>query len=293
LCADMAKSKRGARQKLRIALAQMPVRFDEPQKNVQRAEKLLERAADEGADLAALPECFVLPPLMHAETIPGPLTQSFAALARRLRLHLVLGSIGERARGRVYNTACLLDDRGRLVGRYRKRFLWWTERQGTTSGGAAPVLQTRLGRIGLALCWDLAFPEHFRDLALAGAQVIVCPAYWQAGDRFGRLTPGRLPRVKPLAGAEEFFINACVGARAAENGVAVAFINAVGRTNTGVGPDRLVGQSQVAVPFAGVIAHAGSRSALLVADVDLGLVADAERSYGLCEDARRGRGARR
>jgi predicted amidohydrolase len=285
----MASVKRCHKHNVRIALAQMPVRFEEPQKNAERAEKFLERAADEGADLAALPECFVLPPLMYAEPIPGPLTERFSALARRLRLHVVLGSIGEKARGRVYNTACLLDDRGRLVGRYRKRFLWWSERPGTAAGREAPVFRTRLGRIGLALCWDLAFPEHFRDLALAGAQVIVCPAHWQAGDRFGRLAPRRLPRVKPLEHAEEFFIDTCVGARAAENGVAVAFVNAVGRTRSRVGPDRLVGLSQVAVPFEGVIAHAGSRSALLVADVDLGLVGDAERSYGLCEDARRTR----
>ena len=272
---------------LRVGLAQMPVRWPEPEENIRRAEEYLRRAADQGVALAALPEYFALPARMGAEPVPGPLTERFAALARRLRMHVVLGSIGEKAGGRVYNTACLLDDRGRLVGSYRKRFLWWTERKGTTAGRDAPVVQTRLGKIGLALCWDLAFPEHFRDLALAGAQVVICPAYWAAGDRFGRLTPDDLPGARKFDRAEDFFVNACVGARAAENGMAVAFVNTVGRAKAAGGADRLIGLSQVAVPFAGVIARAPSRSTLLVADVDLDLVAEAERSYGLCEDARK------
>lgn len=270
-------------------MAQMPVRWDDPDANIRKAESLLRQAADEGADLAALPEYFVLPARAHSEPIPGPLTERFAELARDLRLHVVLGSIGEKAGSRIYNTACLLDDQGRLVGKYRKRFLWWSERDNTAPGRDAPVFRTRLGRIGLALCWDLAFPEHFRDLALAGAQIVVCPAYWQAGDRFGRLSAKALPQVRPLSHAEEFFINTCVGARAAENGMAMAFVNPVGRTKGSSGPDRIVGLSQVAVPFAGVVAHAGARPRLLVADVDLDLVADAERSYGLCEDASKDR----
>jgi predicted amidohydrolase len=155
------------------------------------------------------------------------------------------------------------------------------------------VFETRLGRIGLALCWDLAFPEHFRDLALSGAQIVVCPAFWQAADRYGRLTSAELPRVQPLAKAEEFFVNTCAGSRAAENGIALAFVNGVGRTQIRGQAGHLIGQSQVAVPFAGVVAHARSRPTLLMADVDLGLVADAERSYGLCEDARSIRGRRR
>jgi predicted amidohydrolase len=272
---------------LRIGLAQMPVRRSEPEECIRRAESLLEQAAEQGADLAALPEYFAGSPRVFTEPVPGPLTERFSKLARRLRLHVVLGSIGEKAGGRIYNTSCLLDDRGRLVGRYRKRFLWWTERPGTTPGHDAPVFRTRLGRIGLALCWDLGFPEHFRDLALAGAEVVVCPAHWQAGDRFGRLSPGDLPRVREFERAEDFFVNACVGARAAENGMAVAFVNSVGRSKSASGSDRVIGQSQVAVPFAGVIARAGSRSTVLMADVDLDLVADAERSYGLCEDARK------
>jgi len=241
----------------------------------------------------ALPEYFYLPASRHAEPVPGPLTQRFGNLARKLRLHVVLGSIGEKAGRRLYNTACLLDDRGQVVGTYRKRFLWWTERSHTSPGRQAPVFETRLGRIGLALCWDLAFPEHFRDLALGGAQIAVCPAFWQAIDRYGRLAAPDLPRLQPLRQAEEFFVNTCAGARAAENAMATAFINGIGRTDICGQIDRLIGQSQVVMPFLGVVAHAGKRAGLVLADIDLDLVADAERSYGLREDARRTRGIQR
>lgn len=272
---------------IRLALAQMPVRWNDPEGNLRRAEALVAQAAAAGADLVALPEDFMRPPRLHAEPIPGPLTRHLAELARRHRIHLVTGSSGEVVGRRIYNTACLIDDRGRLLGCYRKRFLWWTERAGTTPGDSAPVFRTRFGRIGLAICWDLAFPEHFRDLALAGAELAICPAYWQAGDRFGRLAPAKTPRVRTLVRAEEFFIDACVGARAAENGMAVAFVNGAGRTRAAGRPDRLVGLSQIAVPFQGIVARADGQPGLLVADVNLGLARDAERVYGLREDARR------
>ncbi|HOX08359.1 MAG TPA: carbon-nitrogen hydrolase family protein [Planctomycetota bacterium] len=271
---------------IRVALAQMPVNWKEPEANVQRAEALIAQAAGMGADLAALPECFVAPARERSEAIPGPLSRRFSALARKLRIHLVMGSIGERCGEQLFNTACLIDDRGWLIGRYRKRFLWFTERALGTAGTSAPVFRTRLGRIGLAVCWDLAFPEHFRELALAGADLTVCPAYWQAGDRFGRLSPGQARKVVLLPGAEEFFVNSCVAARAAENGMAMAFVNAVGRTRVQGRSDRLIGLSQVVVPFRGTVASAGDAPALVVADVDMGLVREAERVYALREDAR-------
>ncbi|MCX7806723.1 MAG: carbon-nitrogen hydrolase family protein, partial [Planctomycetota bacterium] len=237
--------------RVRIGLIQMTVDWSRPEGNILRAEELIGHAAKLGADIVALPECFVRPPRMYAEPVPGPLTKRFGEIARRNRVHLVMGSIGERDGRRIYNTACLLDDRGRLLGRYRKRFLWWTERLATSRGDLAPVFRTRLGPIGLALCWDLAFPEHFRELALAGARIVVCPAYWQAGDRFGRLKPGCERRIRKLARAEHFFVDACVGARAAENAMAIAFVNAAGRTRTEAGADRLIGHTQVAGPLAG------------------------------------------
>jgi predicted amidohydrolase len=274
--------------RIRIALAQMPYSQGRLEKNLATAERYLVRAARRGADLVAFPECFADFARAYAEAVPsGPVCRRFAKLAGDLGVHLVMGSIGEKCGRRVYNTACIFDDRGELVGSYRKRFLWWTERATVSPGRDAPVFDTRLGRVGLAICWDLAFPEHFRELALAGAQLIVCPAFWQAGDRFGRLGPRRGRRAARLTGAERFFIDSCVPARAAENSVVMAFVNASGRTRPDGRPDRLAGRSQVAVPLNGVVARARERPRLLLADVDLSWSRDGERIYGTREDAGR------
>ena len=75
---------------MRIALAQMPARSADPEVNMVRAEALLVQAADRGADLAALPEYFVLPADKAAEPVPGPLTERFGVLARRLHYEILL-----------------------------------------------------------------------------------------------------------------------------------------------------------------------------------------------------------
>jgi predicted amidohydrolase len=259
--------------------------------NVETAESYVVRAARRGADLVALPESFAESSRYYSEAVPsGPVCRRFSKLAAQLKIHLAMGSIGERSGKKTYNTALLFDPCGRPVGKYRKRFPWWPERPRITPGTAAPVFGTKLGRIGLAICWDLAFPEHFRQLALGGADLVVCPAYWQAGDRFGRLGRERARRAARLTRAEDFFINSCVPARAAENSLVMAFVNAAGRTCPNGRPDRLVGLSQVAVPLNGVVRRAGDRPALLIADVDLSWARLGERIYGTRGDvARRGR----
>ncbi len=282
--------KSSRRRNVKIALCQTPFKEGGRERNADIAESYVVRAAKRGADLVVLPECFIDFARLYAEPVPsGPISRRFGALAAKLKVHLVMGTVGEKSRGKVYNTAALFDDRGRLVGRYRKRFLWWTERAEVAPGRKAPVFKTRLGRIGLAVCWDLAFPEHFRELALAGAEIAACPAYWQAGDRFGRLGPKRGRRAAPLTSAEDFFVNSCVPARAAENSLAMAFCNAAGRTRPQGRPDWLVGLSQVAVPLAGVLKRAGQKPDIVVADVDLDLVGDAERIYGTRHDVARTR----
>jgi predicted amidohydrolase len=274
---------------LRLALIQMRCREGQREDNIRTAERYLVRAAKSGADLVALPECFVEFARIYAEPVPdGPVCRRFSALARSLGIHLVMGSIGEKSGEKIYNTACLFDPRGKLVGKYRKRFLWCSERARITPGRSKrpAVFRTALGQIGLAICWDLAFPEHFRELALAGAELTVCPAYWQAGDRFGRLGNKRGCRSRALVRAEHFFIDSCVSARAAENSMAMAFVNPIGQTCPNGRPDQLLGQSRVVVPLEGVIARAANRPGMITADLDLSLSSYGERVYGTREDAR-------
>ena len=141
---------------------------------------LIDEAAGEKADLVVLPETITatgngLSYLQAAEPIPGPSTEYFGGLARSHGLYLVAGLV-ERDRHLIYNTAVLLGPDGALVGKYRKVTLPRSEIEaGIAPGSEYPVFETRLGRIGLMICYDGFFPEPARQLAIRGAEIIAFP----------------------------------------------------------------------------------------------------------------------
>jgi predicted amidohydrolase len=106
------------------------------------------------------------------------LLREWAAAAARADV-VVIGGFCERGEdGRVYNSAAVVDGAGvRAV--YRKLHLWDNEHAIFTPGSQAPpVIETRVGRIGVVICYDLEFPELTRSVALAGAQLLAVPANW-------------------------------------------------------------------------------------------------------------------
>jgi len=162
------------------------------QANVAEASARIAEAAQGGAQLIALPEVFAWRgphdrERSEAEPIPGPTTDRMAALARRLGIHLVAGSILEtRGGGELpYNTTTLFGPDGSLLALYRKIHLFDVDLPGRVTiqesalrapGGDVVCVDTALGRIGLAVCYDLRFPELFRRLSEAGSEVVVMPS---------------------------------------------------------------------------------------------------------------------
>jgi predicted amidohydrolase len=160
--------------------------------NLARAEVLVREAAGRGASLVVLPEVFAWrgprgEEAAVAEPIPGPTTAMLAALARSLRIHLCAGSLLERAADetRAYNTSCLFDPQGTLLARYRKVHLFDVELPGRVSvresatrapGADVVAVATELGTLGLSVCYDLRFPELYRRLVRAGAEVLLVPS---------------------------------------------------------------------------------------------------------------------
>jgi predicted amidohydrolase len=166
--------------------------------NLATAIRLVEQAAAAGAQLVALPELFNClgryeTVAAQAEMIPGPTSDVMAALAARLHITLLAGSIAERdsavantaAESAVYNTSLLFDPEGRLLARYRKihRFdvdlpgkVVVRESQWFAAGCNVAPTTTALGTLGIAICYDLRFPELFRRLSSAAAQVMIVPS---------------------------------------------------------------------------------------------------------------------
>ncbi len=115
-----------------------------------------------------------------AEPIPGPSSETLAALARELGVVIVASLFERRAAGLYHNTAVVLDSDGSLAGRYRKMHIpddpGFYEKFYFTPGdlGFAPI-QTSLGKLGVLVCWDQWFPEAARLMAMAGAELLIYP----------------------------------------------------------------------------------------------------------------------
>jgi predicted amidohydrolase len=150
--------------------------------NCRQFVPFIEEAAREKADLVVLPETLTaandgLSYLQAAESIPGPSTEYFGALARKHDLYLVAGLV-ERDHHLIYNVAVLIGPDGQLIGKYRKVTLPRTEIEGgITPGHEYPVFDTRLGKIGMMVCYDGFFPEVARQLSNRGAEVIAFPVW--------------------------------------------------------------------------------------------------------------------
>lgn len=180
----------------RVAVIQMNSR-DVLEDNLAQAETLLVRAAADGAALAVLPENFAMfAPNVQRSTASrwDEITGCLAAMARRTGLWLVAGSIPSADRpdgrpvpgGRVRSTCLVMDAEGVVRSRYDKIHLFDAEvsdaqssyRESATfePGDAVVCVDTPVGRLGLAICYDLRFPELFLALRRQGAELIAVPA---------------------------------------------------------------------------------------------------------------------
>lgn len=172
---------------------------DRASANLDKADALITRAAHDGAQIVCLQELFASRYFCQredssyfdlAESVPGPLTARYAALARRLGIALVVPVFERRGPGLYHNTAAVLDADGALLGRYRKTHIpddpLYHEKFYFTPGDLGfPVFKTRFARIGPLICWDQWFPEAARLSALAGAELLVYPSAigWHPAER--------------------------------------------------------------------------------------------------------------
>ena len=185
----MAKRKT-ADGKLRVALIKaVPAKWD-LEGNWRAFEAMAHRAASRGAHIVCTPECFLDGYVAAAKRgftvrrfrgISQPLDGGYVAMARELaaelRLHVVFGFAELDPKGRgSYNSAALIDDRGKLLGVYRKLHLLDHDRR-YLPGDDLPVWKTKLGRVGIMICADRRWPEAARTLRCRGAQVIMNPTY--------------------------------------------------------------------------------------------------------------------
>jgi predicted amidohydrolase len=206
-----------------------------------------------------------------ATKLPGPLTEPFADLARELNCWILLGSLAERSTDplRPFNTSVLLDPAGQVSAVYRKRHLFDvaiddgpSDRESARiTPGDTSVVAVLQGvaeetdvRLGLSICFDLRFPELYRELAAGGAVVLAVPA------NFTEAT-----------GRDHWEV--LLRARAIENG---AFVIAPAQCGIGAGVPTH-GRSMIVDPWGIVLAQAPDGPGVVVADLDLERVVEVRR----------------
>ncbi len=168
--------------KVRLAAVHFTPPGKTPRQNLESLVPLLEKAAKQRADLVCLGECvtYVRTGKSYAqvaEPVPGPSTRFLGQYARKHNFYIVVGLV-ERDGQAIYNTAALIGPDGKLVGKYRKLALPTGEIDGgLVPGEEYPVFQTRFGKVGMMICWDVHFPEVARGLANRGAEIIAMPIW--------------------------------------------------------------------------------------------------------------------
>ncbi|HEX5773017.1 MAG TPA: carbon-nitrogen family hydrolase, partial [Geomobilimonas sp.] len=205
-----------------------------------------------GAQLAVLPEMwsagFAYKKLPELAAQTPRVLDAMASLSAELGL-TVIGSLPELVDGKVCNTS-YVTDRGRQVGSYRKLHLFslMNEHEHIASGERSVVVETSVGRLGLAVCYDLRFPELFRKLALDGAEILCLPGEWPA------------PR--------QLHWRTLLRARAIENQCFVIAANCCGRQ----GKLDFFGMSLIIGPKGEVLAEGGYENCELTASLDFNVM---------------------
>lgn len=238
---------------MRIAAVQMDVAIGQPEANLAAMLAKLREAAAAGAKLICFPECALTGYCFHsvsealpfAQTLPGPATEQFTLACREANVFAVFGLL-ERDGPRLFNAAALVGPQG-LIGSYRKVHLPYLGIDMQTDYGDRPfaVFDVLDVKVGLLICYDAAFPEATRSLAILGADLVILPTNWPPGA--------------------ECVAEHTLNTRAMENAVYFLAVNRVGEERG----FRFIGRSRICGPSGCTLASTESSDAtILLADID-------------------------
>jgi predicted amidohydrolase len=207
------------KERLKVALAQISCQQGDKAENLRKMGRIVTKAKKQGADLVIFPELsstgYVVRDQIYelAEKIPGPSTRIMEKAAEKDGEYIIFGmpELSEKTQATLYNAAVLIGPEG-LIGKYRKMYLpthsVFEEKRYFRPGYQIATLDTKLGKIGLIICYDIYFPEVTRLTRLEGAQLIVC--------------------ISASPGIRRTFFETLTLARAIENTSFLAFVNLVG-----------------------------------------------------------------
>ena len=275
--------------KTRIGLIQMKMSAD-PKKNILIAINKIKDAAKKGAKIICLPELFLTYCFCQhekhsnfklAEKIPGPTTSVLSKISKELKVVIIASLFEKRTSGVYHNTCVVLDEKGSMIGKYRKMHIpddpQYYEKFYFTPGDLGfKTFKTNYGKIGTLVCWDQWFPEAARLTTLLGAEVIFYPT-----------AIGWHPKEKAKYGRSQLEAWTSVQrSHAIANGVYVAAVNRIGIEKQGAKRLDFWGHSVLFDPSGNIIARAGTKEQTLICDIDLKKVDTVRQHWPFLRDRR-------
>ena len=255
--------------KIKISLGQMDVKFGDPDANLATVTRMTEEAKRLGSDAIIFPELWstgydLTRAGNYASDLTSGLFADLSTLAARTGIHLLGSTLSLLGENRFGNTLTVFSSEGKLLADYSKIHLFrlMEEEKYLTAGDNPVLVDLPFARAGLAICYDLRFPELFREYALAGAGMVFLPAEWPHP---------RLSHWQTL-----------VRARAIENQIFMVAVNRVGRDAS----NEFFGHSMVVDPWGEILAEAGEGEELITVELDPLKVQEARRKIPILQDRR-------
>jgi predicted amidohydrolase len=252
---------------MRVASMQLSVVENNKNATIDKAVQGIRKV--QGVDLIVLPELWNIGfmsfdrYLPEAEDKNGPTLTALRNVARELKVHIHTGSFVEKEGGEHFNSSYLLSPQGEILANYRKIHLFGynsRETQILNHGKQVVVAETSLGKLGLATCYDLRFPELFRRMAEKGAELFLICSAW------------------PYPRLEHWIMLNRV--RALENQCFLVTANSVGMN----GGSQFVGHSMMVNPWGIILGSGGDDEVVLRAEFDLGEVRSARERFPALAD---------
>jgi omega-amidase len=252
-----------------LSLGQMDIQFGDPVANFQTITRMTEEAKQRGSDLILFPELWstgydLTQASRHASRLDSGLFTEISALARRVGIHILGSTLSLLDEDKYSNTLTVFAPDGSRLADYSKIHLFrlMDEHKYLSAGNKITTVDLPCGRAGLAICYDLRFPELFRGHALAGAVMDFLPSEWPHP---------RLMHWQTL-----------IRARAIENEMYLFACNRVGADTNNV----FFGHSMAVDPLGEILAEGGEGEELITLSVDPVRVQDAKNSIPILRDRR-------
>lgn len=254
---------------MRVSLAQMDILLGDAGVNLRKAREMARQAGCEGSDLVVFPELWstgydLENADLHSSRMGEGMFAEMSRMADDNDIYLAGSCISKLGKDRYGNTSALFDPEGKLLATYTKIHLFglMDEHKYLSPGESLTIVDTRWCKIGMAICYDLRFPEMFRCYALGGVELVVIHAEWPHP---------RLAHWQVL-----------LKARAIENQMYVVACNRVGMSKD----TSFFGHSCVVDPWSEMVCEAGEEEALITADIDMDKVNQVRRKIPVLMDRR-------